>query len=136
MAKRKNGHKRVVISTKLSLDDAWNRITAVSIALGLEMEATAPKQELHFDLSRERPGLYWLIVILGFIFYIIPGLYVLWYYRTIKLVLTVTATPWGTLVCGRAKCQEAWLVFDQYRHCLADNLVTVDLSHSLPVSRH
>jgi hypothetical protein len=134
MAKRKDGLKRVVISTRLSLDDAWDRITAVSLALGLEIEATTPKQELHFDLSRERPGLYWVLVILGFIFYIIPGLYALWYYRTIKLVLATTSTPSGTLVCGRGNDKEAWLVFDQFRHCLADSLVTVDLSRSLPIS--
>jgi hypothetical protein len=134
MAKRKDELKRAVFSTRLSLDDAWDRITAISHALGLEIEATTPKQEIHFDLSRERPGLYWVIVILGFIIYIIPGLYALWYYRTTKLILATTSTPSGTLVCGQANTKDAWQVFDQFRHCLADNLVTVDLSRPLPIS--
>jgi len=135
MAKRKDELKRAVFSTRLSLDDAWDRITAVSHALGLETEASTPKQELHFDLSRERPGIYWVIVILGFILYIVPGICAIWYYRPIKLVVATTSTPSGTLVCGQANDKGAWHVFDQFRHCLADNLVTVDLSHPLPISR-
>lgn len=131
MPKRKKNHETVVVFTRMNLEDAWDRCNRVSALLGLAADRSTPKEELYFDLSRERPGLYWVGVVLGFIFYVLPGLYLLWYYRTIELTVRFSATSAGTLVAGKAtwKSKEAWLVFDQFRRCLADNIMTVELAH-------
>ncbi len=135
MAKRKKNDEASVVFTKLTLDDAWERCNNVAAALGLVPDRNIPKQEFHFDLSRERPALFWLGVVLGFLLYILPGLYLLWYYRKIQLAVRFSATSAGTLVAGRAtaRSREAWLVFDQFRHCLADNRMTVEQAHPQPV---
>lgn len=135
MAKRKRNDETTVVFTRMTLEDAWERCNSVAAALGLVPDRNTPKQELHFDLSRERPDLFWLGVVVGFLLYILPGLYLLWRYRTIELAVRFSATSAGTLVAGRATAssREAWLVFDQFRHCLADNPMTVEMAAPQPV---
>lgn len=134
MPKQKKNTETIVIFTKMTLEDSWNLCNSLSEAMGLVPDRIVPKEELNFDLTIERPNLYWVLVVLGFCLYILPGVYVLWYYRNVVLKVRFSGTSGGTIVAATATTRSkiARLVFDQFRHCMMDNTMSVALNHPQP----
>jgi hypothetical protein len=115
--------------TPLAVTDSWNRCEAAAEALGLAPKARTPHQRLEFDLTEPRPGLYWLWVVLGLLFYVLPGLYVIWRYRQRLVTVTFTPCAGGTMVAGSASVRDALSLFDLLATALPDKGSTFNVFH-------
>jgi len=72
--------QRRVVETKLSKDDAFKKCFKRAGQLGIEIPANIPGERLEVRKTK-RTGLWWTAVILGFCFYIVPGVLVLIFWK-------------------------------------------------------
>jgi hypothetical protein len=105
--------ERRVIETKVPREEAYTKCFKRASLLGLNMTVNIRGQQLEVGENRRGAG-YWTLVVLGLIFYVIPGVLMLVYWRPVyycKLTFedaaegcTIIATLKGTR--GRQFFQE------------------------------
>lgn len=114
-----------VFFTPIDAADAWGRCDAVASALGLKAEARVPGVRLRFDLSCPRPRHYTWLLVLGFIFYILPGIYLLHRYRARFLEVKFLPCPGGSVVTGHAESSEDLALLEALAAALPDKGMTL-----------
>jgi hypothetical protein len=72
--------QRKIIETKLSKDDAYKKCFKRATQLNLDIRANIQGERLEV-VKGKKTGAWWTVVILGFIFYIIPGVLMLIFWK-------------------------------------------------------
>lgn len=77
------GEQRKVVESKLSKDDAYKKSFKRAGQLGLDIRANIPGQRLEVS-KLKRTGLWWTAVIVGLLFYVVPGVLVLVFWKPVS----------------------------------------------------
>ena len=107
---------RKLVETKLSNKQAYDKCLKRATKLGLTISVNLSEQRLKIEKKNHTPG-WWIAVIIGFLFYIIPGIVILMSWKQIEycdlLFEDSDEEEGGTTVIAKVKGETGQEFFSQ-----------------------
>jgi len=95
--------ERKVVDTKLVKREAYEKCFKRASQLGLNIKANVPGERLEVEISK-RTAAWWAAVIIGLLFYVVPGILVLMFWKPIEYCkLIFDENSGGATVTGMLK---------------------------------